>query len=103
MIDKQVREAIGEHVVMCRRLDGMGIPLIGWVLNLIGLKIRMPQVHIAAVRCCAGMSLNAAPTVDRWGVYTQAATFGAATTPLSASKLKTMVQRRYKRRMITAG
>lgn len=69
MIDKQVREAIGEHVVMCRRLDRMGIPLIGWLLNLVGLKVRMPQVHIAAVRYCAGMSLNAAPTVDRW-VYT---------------------------------
>lgn len=69
MIDKQVREAIGEHVVICRRLDRMGLPLIGWLTNFLGLRLTMPQVHIAHVRYCAGMSLNTAPTVARW-IYT---------------------------------
>lgn len=66
MIDKQVREAIGEHVVFCRRFDRMGLPLIGPFLSALGATIRMPQVHVAAVRYVAGMSLNSAPTVDRW-------------------------------------
>lgn len=85
MIDKQVREAIGEHVVICRRLDRMGIPLIGWLINFIGLRATLPQIHIAHVRYCAGMSLNTAPTVatwmyqgrDLWGSYDTSQRFQA--------------------------
>ncbi|MCA3031947.1 MAG: hypothetical protein ING71_15725 [Rhodocyclaceae bacterium] len=66
MIDRQVRDAIGEHVVFCRRLDRLGIPMIGPLLSAMGAAARMPQVHVAAVRYVAGMSVNTAPTVDRW-------------------------------------
>lgn len=66
MIDKQVREAIGEHVVVCKRFDRMGLPFLGWLFNILGFVITMPQLHVAAVRYCAGMSFNSAPTVDRW-------------------------------------
>lgn len=66
MIDKQVREAIGEHIVFCRRFDRMSVPFIGPIFAAIGLPIPIPQVHVAAVRYCAGMSVNTAPTVDRW-------------------------------------
>lgn len=66
MIDKQVREAIGEHVVICRRYDRMGIPMIGPLISMLGAKLRLPQVHVAAVRYCAGMAIDHAPTVDRW-------------------------------------
>lgn len=66
MIDRQIRDAIGEHVVFCRRLDRLGIPMIGPLLSAMGAAVRMPQVHVAAVRYVAGMSVNTAPTVDRW-------------------------------------
>lgn len=66
MIDKQVREAIGEHIVFCRRFDRMGIPMIGPIISMLGSSLRMPQLHVAAVRYVAGMSINSAPTVDRW-------------------------------------
>jgi len=66
MIDKQVRESIAEHVVICRRLDRLPIPMFGWLINYVGLKVRMPQVHIAAVRYTAGMSVANSLTVDRW-------------------------------------
>lgn len=66
MIDKQVREAIGEHVVFCRRFDRMTVPLIGPLIAAAGGRLPLPQVHVAAVRYCAGMSINTAPTVARW-------------------------------------
>lgn len=53
-IDKQVREKLGEHVVVCRRTDRMKIPLIG---------ARFPKVHIGFVRY--GVNIND-PIVERW-------------------------------------
>jgi hypothetical protein len=45
MLDKQVREAVCEFLVICRRLDRFKIPLISWIFPL-----RFPRVHTALVR-----------------------------------------------------
>jgi len=86
MIDKQVRESIAEHVVICRRLDRLPIPLVGWIIQYIGLKLRMPQIHIAAIRYTGGGSLAASAPVgswtyrgrDLWGSYDTSQRFSAA-------------------------
>lgn len=52
-IDKQVRQALVEYLVVCRRLDRMKIPLVGGLLRTVtgGLvKGTMPKVHVATVR-----------------------------------------------------
>lgn len=53
-IDKQVREKLAEHVVVCRRSDRMKLPLIG---------VRLPKIHIGFVRY--GVNVND-PIVERW-------------------------------------
>lgn len=52
MLDKQVRESLGEYVVTCRRLDRMRVPIFGLVGELLTLgwwNGRMPRVHLASV------------------------------------------------------
>jgi len=52
-IDKQVREALVEYHVVCRRLDRLRIPFVGWLISLItcGLwKGYMPKLHFGIVR-----------------------------------------------------
>ena len=46
MIDKQIREALIEYLVVVRRFDRYRIPLLGWL----GIKVNMPRVHFAIVR-----------------------------------------------------
>jgi hypothetical protein len=58
MLDKQIREAIGEHLVTVRRMDKMNIPLVSWIF-----PVKMPQVHIATVKYGLGPGDM---TVDRW-------------------------------------
>ena len=49
-VDKQLREALCEHLVRCRRLDRFALPLVGRLIKLLtGFTVRMPQVHVAAV------------------------------------------------------
>jgi len=53
MIDKQIREGIGEYTVICRRLDRLRIPGLGRIIEGLSfgyLKGTMPKVHVAAVR-----------------------------------------------------
>jgi hypothetical protein len=69
MIDKQVRDALVEYLVVCRRLDRMKIPLLGGVINTISgglISGHLPRVHLGIVRY--GTSHDA-PVSDRW-VYT---------------------------------
>lgn len=62
-LDKQIREAIIEHLVICRRADRMPIPVIGGLIKLIGFTGKLPKVHIAVVK----YGLNSQSiTVDRW-------------------------------------
>jgi hypothetical protein len=64
-IDKQVREALVELSVSCRRADRMRIPVIGWLSKalLFGHELRFPKVHIASVRY--GLEKDAVVS-DRW-------------------------------------
>lgn len=64
IVDKQVREALAEHVVYCRRLDRATIPVIGAVFRLLwGGKMPLPRIHIATVKYGDGPH---ALVVDRW-------------------------------------
>ena len=63
MIDKQIREGVGEHIIYCSRSDRMGIPIISFLFKLVGMDIRMPKIHVATVRYGSGQN---APVVDRW-------------------------------------
>lgn len=63
MMDKQVREGLGEHIVYCKRMDRLMIPFVGPLLKLFGLNVRPPRIHMAIVKYGAG---EAAPVVDRW-------------------------------------
>ncbi len=52
-IDRQVRQALVEYLVVCRRLDRLRMPIIGPILQSLTLGFydgRLPRVHIAAVR-----------------------------------------------------
>lgn len=65
-LDKQLRTAIVEYRVTCRRLDRIGIPVLGPIVKMatFGLvKPRLPQIHMAVVRY--GTEANAV-VADRW-------------------------------------
>lgn len=50
LLDKQVRVALGEHTVVCRRTDRIPLPIVGWVFKLFtGFKIPLPRVHVGSV------------------------------------------------------
>lgn len=64
MMDKQIREALSELVVTCKRLDRFTIPYIGPLLSaILGIRINLPRVHVGIVKY--GLSPNA-QTVERW-------------------------------------
>lgn len=63
MLDKQIREAFGEHLVICKRSDRMSIPLIGAFFKILGIELRPPKIHIGIVRY--GLRPTD-PVVDRW-------------------------------------
>lgn len=63
-IDKQVREALVELSVSCKRLDKVRLPFIGTISkHLLGFEIRAPKVHVATVRYGVGPD---ALVNDRW-------------------------------------
>jgi hypothetical protein len=65
MLDKQVREGLGEYHVICRRLDRLRIPVFGRLIELLSfgfLSGKMPKVHMASVRYGLGPSGMAADT-----------------------------------------
>lgn len=50
IVDKQLRESLCEHLVVCRRLDRLTIPFVGRILKLItGRRAALPKIHVAAV------------------------------------------------------
>ena len=63
MLDKQIRLALCEHVGICKRADRMGLPFIGFVFSLIGIKLRMPRFHICSIKY--GIQQHSL-VVDRW-------------------------------------
>lgn len=58
MLDKQLREAICEYLVVVKRADKLRLPVIGWIA-----KVSLPRFHIAFVRY--GMEPTA-PIAERW-------------------------------------
>lgn len=64
MIDKQAKHSVGEHVVYCRRLDRIGIPLLDPLAKLVRKKgIPKPKIHMAIVKY--GHEQHSL-IVDRW-------------------------------------
>lgn len=62
-LDKQIREAIIEHMVICRRTDRMPIPFVGGLLKLVGFTGKFLKMHLGIVK----YGLNSQSlTVDRW-------------------------------------
>lgn len=63
-IDKQVRNALAELSVSCKRLDKIRVPFIGvFTKHCFGFELRPPKIHVATVRY--GMDQNAVVS-DRW-------------------------------------
>lgn len=65
-IDKQIRTALVEYLVVCRRLDRLKIPGVGKLIKALSsgyLSGNMPKVHVATVRY--GTDQNAI-VADRW-------------------------------------
>lgn len=63
-LDKQFRESLADHHVICKRLDKMRIPLVGVITkNLFGVELRPPKVHHATVKF--GLDIHALK-VDSW-------------------------------------
>lgn len=63
IIDKQIRLALCEHLVVCKRMDRLPVPGVSWLMSLMGFELRMPQVHLAIVRYGTERE---SPIVDRW-------------------------------------
>jgi hypothetical protein len=63
IIDKQVRLALCEHLVVCRRLDRLPIPFLSAGFKLFGFNLKLPKVHLAIVRY--GQERES-PIVERW-------------------------------------
>lgn len=64
IVDKQARLTLAEHVVYCRRLDKLTIPLLSAVTKLLTNKpLRMPRLHFAIVKYG---DQPTSLTVDRW-------------------------------------
>lgn len=64
MIDKQIREGIGEYLVSCYRLDKLKLPIIGWLLDMVFEGAgRLPRLHVAATKLQLGPGI--AQVVDR--------------------------------------
>lgn len=78
-IDKQVRTALVEYLVTCRRMDRIMIPVIGKLIRSLSagyLRGNMPKVHIASVRY--GCDKDAIVS-DRW-IYQARDLYGAYNT-----------------------
>ena len=58
LLDKQIRDAMAEYTVTCRRLDRVKIPVIGSLCKVLTLGLwsgRLPLVHVALVTYGAGV------------------------------------------------
>lgn len=63
-LDKQLRSALADHHVVCKRLDKLRVPFVGpMTKHLLGVELRPPKVHVASVRY--GLEHNALIS-DRW-------------------------------------
>lgn len=50
-LDKQALQSLGEHVVYCKRMDRLSIPLVGFLFNqFLDSKIKLPKLHLAITK-----------------------------------------------------
>lgn len=69
MIDKQIREALCEFHVHCKRLDKVKIPFFGLVGRILTLGLwngRIGKVHLGVVVDVANSTAQSPTVVDRW-------------------------------------
>ena len=62
-VDNQARQALCEHLVVCRRLDRIPIPGLRLLAKSLGIRILFPKIHVASVHY--GDSEQGLK-VDRW-------------------------------------
>ena len=48
-VDKQLRNSLCEHLVVCKRTDRLTIPIIGPLIKFIGFDKVLPKIHVASV------------------------------------------------------
>jgi len=79
-LDKQVREALTEYLVTCKRLDRVRVPFFGWIGQLLTLGAwngRVGRLHLGVVVYAAGsQQLQSALVTDRW-IYRGTGLFAA--------------------------
>ena len=64
IVDKQLRLMLGEHLVVCRRLDRLKIPFITAFIKFVtGFRVTMPKIHTAKVHYG---DTEAGMVADRW-------------------------------------
>lgn len=64
IIDKQLRDSLCEHLVVCRRLDRLSVPILSPLTKLLtGHRLTLPRLHVASVYY--GDS-EASIRVERW-------------------------------------
>ncbi|EBD5994277.1 assembly protein [Salmonella enterica] len=51
MLDKQALMGLGEHVVYCKRMDRIAIPVIGFLFEqFLSTKLKLPKLHLAITK-----------------------------------------------------
>lgn len=56
MLDSQARDAIGELLVTCKRLDKIRVPVVGPIFKMFtGINLTMPRIHRAKVTYADGL------------------------------------------------
>ena len=63
MLDKQLRNAVVEPLVVCKRLDRVKIPFIGSLLQIAGFSGKFMKLYVAFIKY--GKS-NHAQVMSRW-------------------------------------
>jgi len=63
IVDKQARQTLCEHLVICKRLDRLQIPIITRLFKIFGLNVRFPRLFMGKVYY--GDNENAL-VADRW-------------------------------------
>lgn len=63
VVDKQARLMLAEHVVYCRRMDRISIPLISTILSIADSRVTLPRFHLGIVKYG---DQPGSLVVDRW-------------------------------------
>jgi hypothetical protein len=50
LVDAQVRDSLFDLIGVVRRLDKIRLPFFGKIASLFGVRLKMPRVHVAALR-----------------------------------------------------